>query len=455
MSGGLRLAAAVGAHLLVACAPAALGAQEAVRAEERLGVDGAELFLETRGADRRAPVLLWLHGGPGGAERPLFHHFNGGLEDHFVVAYWDQRGAGRSFDPEADPSQLTIARHLADLDAVVDHLRRGFGRERIALVGHSWGGALGLLYARAHPEKVSALVGVAPLVSTRAGQRAEFDFVLGEALRSEDEDALARLREIGAPPYAGAEQVLALERLCDRYGGVFHQAPNRAWLLVRGIFGGLVTPWEIPRLIRGNEVSLEAMHAELQSLDLRQAVPGVDVPVAFLLGRFDRHVDAKLAAAYLEALRAPSKRLLWFERSAHNVPFEEPERFDAAVLEVLNASPIGSEKPEALRELLVSPVTMADPTFNELLVTALQTLAARPLANRKDLAAWRREADRLEESFTPEQADTVPDFVWHYLADADIRLRNSGFRADQERRLQQVFRELGPGAHKPVPRRRH
>lgn len=97
---------------------------------------------------------------------------------------------------------------------------------------------------------------------------------------------------------------------------------------------------------------------------------------------------------------------------------------------------------------------MSDPTFNEQLVSALQALAARPLTNRKELAAWRLEAKGLEESFTPEQADTVPDFVWHYLADADIRLRNSDFRADQERRLQQVFRELGPGAHKPVARRR-
>jgi hypothetical protein len=44
--------------------------------------------------------------------------------------------------------------------------------------------------------------------------------------------------------------------------------------------------------------------------------------------------------------------------------------------------------------------------------------------------------------------------VWHYLADADIRLRNAEFRADQERRLQQVFRELGPRTHKPSMRRR-
>jgi pimeloyl-ACP methyl ester carboxylesterase len=352
MSGGTRLAAALGLRVLVALAasaPAAALAQESVRTEERLAVDGAELFLETRGADRRAPVLLWLHGGPGGAERPLFRHYNGALEDHFVVAYWDQRGAGRSFDPEADPRALTVSRHLADLDAVVEHLRRRFARERIVLVGHSWGGALGLLYAREHPEKLSAFVGVAPLVSVHAGQRAEFDFVLGEAVRRADEDALAQLREIGAPPYAGVQEVLAVERLCDRYGGVFHQPPSQGWLLLRGVFGGLVTPWEIPRLIRANEVSLEAMHEELQGLDLGQSVPSVDVPVSFLLGRYDRHVDAKLAAAYLEALRAPAKKLIWFERSAHNVPFEESERFGATLLDLVKPIPSGGENPEGAR----------------------------------------------------------------------------------------------------------
>ena len=100
---------------------------------------------------------------------------------------------------------------------------------------------------------------------------------------------------------------------------------------------------------------------------------------------------------------------------------------------------------------------MNEPTnnsFNDFLIAALQSLAARKVTNRKELAAWRVEADRLEESFTPEQADSVPHFVFHYLADADIRLRNAGFRADQERRLEQVFRELGPRTHKPAVRRR-
>jgi hypothetical protein len=99
-------------------------------------------------------------------------------------------------------------------------------------------------------------------------------------------------------------------------------------------------------------------------------------------------------------------------------------------------------------------MTDPDNSFNEFLIASLQTLAARPVTNRKELAAWRLEADRFEESLTPEQLDSVPHLVFHYLADADIRLRNAGFRADQERRLQQVFRELGPRTHKPAVRRR-
>lgn len=322
--------------LLVACAVSGAGGDAATRSPavsrlEYLGVQGARLYVLARGADRNAPVLLWLHGGPGGAERPLFRYFNGELERHFVVAYWDQRGAGRSFDAKAEPGRLTVRQHLADLDAVVDHLRGSLGREKIVLVGHSWGSALGLLYARDHPEKVSAFVGVSPLVSLRDAQRAEYDFVLAEASRRGDDPVLARLHEIGRPPFLRVDDQQAMETLADRYGGVFQQKPCRIWVVARAIVGGLETPYGLVRIVRGNHVSLRDMTAELLGLDLRRSVRRVDVPVFFFLGRHDRHVDATLAAAYFESLQAPVKRLVWFERSAHNVPFEEPSLFNATV----------------------------------------------------------------------------------------------------------------------------
>ena len=320
-----------------------LAAQVPVRSSEYLAVDGAELFLLTRGADRNAPVVLWLHGA-GGTEGPLFRYFNEALEDRFVVAYWDQRGAGRSFDPAADPHVLSIARHLADLDAVVDHLREAFGQEKIALIGHSWGGALGLLYARDHASKVSAFIGVAPMISTRAGQQAEYEFISAEAARRKDDDTEARLRELGAPPYDSTAKAYAVGRLTARYGGLFHQQPNRYWATLRAITSGVVAPWEIPPLTRGNQTSIDAMHEELLALDLSQSVPNVDVPVVFALGRYDRRADAKLAAAYLEHLRAPAKRLIWFESSAHNVPFEEPDLFNQIVRDELQGIGMRAER---------------------------------------------------------------------------------------------------------------
>ena len=103
-------------------------------------------------------------------------------------------------------------------------------------MGHSWGAALGLLYAQAHPDKVSAFIGVNPVVSTHEGQQAEYDFVLTEASRRNDNRTLAHLRKIGPPPYTKVGKVLAMEKLVQRYGGVFHKEPRRTWIMVRAIF---------------------------------------------------------------------------------------------------------------------------------------------------------------------------------------------------------------------------
>ncbi len=330
--------------VLAACQSSA----ESVRNDGYLaGADGAELYLMTRGLDAEAPVLLWLHGGPGGAERPLFRYYNSELENHFVVAYWDQRGAGRSFDPDASIEALTIDQHLADLDGVVDHLRQQLGQDRIILLGHSWGAALGLLYGRNHPEKVSAIVAVNPLVATLAQQQSRYGFLLDEAESRNDTDASSLLRAIGPPPHPDAASAMEVERLAGRYGAIFHQPPNYLWVSIRAMLSGIVTPWEIPRIIRANNVTLDAMHEELQSLDLFQSVPALEVPAFVLVGRYDRHVDASVAADYLEALDAPVKQLIWFEHSAHNIPFEEPDLFHTHVLELLDAlqSPGQGEAP--------------------------------------------------------------------------------------------------------------
>lgn len=326
--------ALLGSVLLAGAAGRAMAGDDAIQLESYVEVDAGRLYLLVRGHDRTAPLLLWLHGGPGGAERPLFRLYNGALERRFVVAYFDQRGAGRSYDPKADRGRLTVDQHLADLDAVVEHLRRTLDRDQVILLGHSWGTALGLLYARDQPRKVAAFLGVGVETSAPAMQQAAYDFALYEARARGDTWALRRLARLGAPPYSVKDE-LALEGYVEDYGGSFHRPPNYFSAAFRLLAHGYVEPAEISLIARGNDSSFEAMNDELGTLDLTRAVPRLETPVGFMLGRYDHITDSALAAAYFEQLEAPAKRLIWFERSAHNITFEEPKAFNAAVPRVL------------------------------------------------------------------------------------------------------------------------
>jgi len=188
-------------------------------------------------------------------------------------------------------------------------------------------------------------MGVAPLVSLLKAQHAQYAFVSAEAARRKDHATLTRLRELGPPPNETFDEQVAMEDLADRYGAVYRRKLCRMCVIVRGMIAGLVTPWEFVSIHRGIHVSLRAMTPELLSLNLERAVPRVDVPVLFFLGRHDRHVDSTIASAYFETLRAPGKQLFWFDDSAHNVPFEEPRTFNEMVVRVLESVAIRRQRP--------------------------------------------------------------------------------------------------------------
>lgn len=120
-------------------------------ATQRLAVDSLHvLHVEECGNPEGVPVLL-VHGGPGAGIEPYHRRF---LDPNvYRMVLFDQRGAGRS-TPHASLESNTTQHLLADLELLREHL----GINRWLLLGGSWGSALSLLYAEAHPQRVLGLI---------------------------------------------------------------------------------------------------------------------------------------------------------------------------------------------------------------------------------------------------------------------------------------------------------
>jgi pimeloyl-ACP methyl ester carboxylesterase len=300
-------------------------------------IGGIPQWIMIRGRDTALPILIVLHGGPGGPETAPFRQFNRALEDSFVVVHWEQRGAGKSFARGIPPETMTVDRFLRDLDELIDLVRARLGAARkVVLLGHSWGSALGTLYAARHPEKVLAYVGTGQIGDIAASERASYAFVLAEAQQRGNRRALADLAAIGPPPYGPAKirvQRRWLRHLTGRLGQL--SVPRFLWLMMTAPESSV---FDLPRFARGMRFTLRTMLKEVGGINLEKAVPELEMPVWFLSGRHDHQVDAGVAEIYFNKLIAPAgKELVWFEKAGHFVPFEEPEKFNATMARIAAA----------------------------------------------------------------------------------------------------------------------
>jgi pimeloyl-ACP methyl ester carboxylesterase len=293
---------------------------------------GIAQWVNIRGADVANPVLVTLHGGPGMPETALLRYFNSVLEKSFTVVYWEQRGAGRSYSPSITPTSMTIDQFVRDLDELVDDVRACLGKDKVALLGHSWGTLLGTLYAARHPEKVSAYIGTGQIGNLQKSEAASYAYVLAEAKRRGNVRAVTELTRLGPPPYT-EKQMMVQRRWLGRFVGILGSVP-----LLKGVRILLTGPgaslFDVPKMLRGMTFALRTLWTEVSAVDLQASAPELKMPVWFLNGRHDHQVDAGVAEAYFNALIAPSKTLVWFEKSGHFAPFEEPDAFNAAMAKI-------------------------------------------------------------------------------------------------------------------------
>lgn len=113
-------------------------------------IDEVPFHAETFG-DPQNPVVVVIHGGPGGDYGYLLNLHQ--LEDDYFVVFYDQRGAGLS--PRVDAAELSLESSITDLHRIVTHYGGG---QPVSLVGHSWGAMLAAGYIGQYPEFVVKVV---------------------------------------------------------------------------------------------------------------------------------------------------------------------------------------------------------------------------------------------------------------------------------------------------------
>lgn len=303
-------------------------------------IGGVEQSVILRGRSANAPVLLVLHGGPGNPASPFFRARNQGLEDDFLVAYWEQRGAGLSFDPDADPAALTIEQLVADTAEVAAQLSAEFDQEKVFLLGHSWGGALAILAARDHPQLFHKVYAVSPAIQQYEAERL----------------ALAWLKEQAAGDSAMSDALSELQLPAKDASGddwMIYLGAQRGWLDASGsgtahdpisllqLFGMLVHTPEYTlgdkwRYLRGGRASMQRLWPQVIALNLADNAANLDVPIVLIHGAHDRVTPLALTKAYFDALNAPEKEFFVFANSAHSALLEEPEAFNTLLRAALH-----------------------------------------------------------------------------------------------------------------------
>ena len=298
----------------------------------RVPINGTDQWLSIRGRDRRNPILLVLHGGPASPSMPADYVYQSPWEDYFTVVQWDQRGSGKTYNANTEAQMapgMTIEGMTDDAAKVAQYLREHYGKQKIFLLGHSWGTVLGARLAQQHPDWFYAYIGVGQVVNVRRNEEVGYNFALRSAKASGNAQAIRELLAIA--PYPGTS-ALTLQRLGVRskwemyYGGLTYGRRNYDFVSDAEQLSPDYSEKDLDAIGKGSAFSIGHLMQPLLSVDFDNTTH-FDCPVILFVGAHDETTSHELAEQWFDKLQAPSKHLVSFADSAHMVMDEQPGRF--------------------------------------------------------------------------------------------------------------------------------
>lgn len=287
-------------------------------------VGGINQWIQIRGQDRKNPVLFCLHGGPGGSwlsETTILLPW----EKAFTVVQWDQRGTGKTLETTGPSiaATMSVDRMAQDGLEVAEFLRHHLHKDKIILLGFSWGSLLGIHMAKQRPDLFYAYVGTGQITNMAKSQQISYTYVMEKARAANDANALKKLQSIGPPPFDTMDKIAVFFQTLDKYecesdrnaGASAFTAPNYSL-------------WDIYNLIRGfAQVPTFAIYHEMLSADLTSLGPDFKIPIFIFQGSEDERAPAPLAQQYFDTIQAPHKEFVLLQGAGHFAVWSLPDRF--------------------------------------------------------------------------------------------------------------------------------
>ncbi len=302
---------------------------------EYVNVNGIEQYLLHYSSSDEHPVLLFLHGGPGMSESTFAYAFQKNLSGLFTVVHWDQRGSGKTLTrAKGNKNYPTVYELLDDLFEVVQYLKEKYNKEKIVILGHSWGSVLGTLFVKKYPQEVLYYIGAGQVIDIVENEKTGYEKVKELIIKAGNKKDLNSLNKIGIYPEKNYEKpmikkIQKIRILQGKYKVGMNLLPILKVLFKSPIFKFT----DISSLFKGMSNNKKIWDF-LFTHNLYEESRDYKVPVFYILGDRDFQAPYTIANCYFDTINAPNKKMFIIKDAGHFMMLDQPKSFAEALAEI-------------------------------------------------------------------------------------------------------------------------